>query len=119
MTIEEDFYAAMTAGSPSIRAYPEIMPEMPVLPAATYTVVGGEDRVNLDGLEGGGWRIFQVDTYASSRLSADSLMQDIQTRLAAASAFALDGEPTVSGAPRYEAETKRYRASKEFRICFD
>ena len=119
MTIEEDFYAAMTAGSPSIRAYPEIMPELVTLPAATYTVIGGEDRVNLQGIEGGGWRIFQVDVWASSRLGADNLMADIQTRLAAATTFALDGEPTISGAPRYEAETKRFRASKEFRICFD
>lgn len=35
MTIEEDFFAAATAGSPSIRMYPEVMPQKLTLPAAT------------------------------------------------------------------------------------
>ena len=119
MTIEEDFFAAVTAGSPTILLYPEVMPEQPILPAATFTVVGGEDRLTIDGDIGSGWRVVQVDTYASTRLSADNLMANIQAKLAAATTFALDGDPTVSGAPRYESDTQRYRASKEFRICFD
>lgn len=117
MTIEEDFFAAATAGSPSVRLYPEVMPQQPVLPAATFTVIAGRDDMHIAGKSNTGERIFQVDTWASSRLSADSLMDDIQSRLLAATAFgvvAID----MSGAPRYEEETRRYRASKEFTVRF-
>jgi len=118
MTIEEDFYAAMTSGSPSIRAYPEALPQKATLPAATYTMVGGYDDMNMTGIENTGSRVVQVDAWASSRLSADNLMGDIQTRLLAATTFVVV-DIQISGAPRYESETDRYRASKEFTIRFD
>ena len=118
MTIEEDFYAAMTAGSPTIRAYPEVLPELPTLPAATYTMVGGYDDMNMLGVENTGLRVVEVDAWASTRLGADSLMGDIQSRLLAATTFVVV-DIQVSAAPRYEPETKRYRASKEFSIRFD
>lgn len=118
MTIEEDFFAAATAGSPTIRLYPEVLPqEGSILPAATFTVVGGFDDMHMGGVSNTGMRLFQVDAWASSRLSADNLMDGIQTRLLAATTFVVVGVD-VSGAPRYEEETKRYRASKEFTVRF-
>jgi hypothetical protein len=118
MTIEEDFFAAATAGSPTVRVYPEVLPQAgSILPAATFTVVGGSDDMHLAGKSNTGFRLFQVDTWASSRLGADNLMDDIQTRILAAAAFVVVGID-VSGAPRYEEETKRYRASKEFTVRF-
>jgi hypothetical protein len=45
-------------------------------------------------------------------------MTDIQGRLLAATSFLVVGID-VSGAPRYEEETRRYRASKEFTVRFD
>ena len=118
MTIEEDFFAAATAGSPSLRLYPEVLPQDgAILPAATFTVVGGLDDMHMGGKSNTGMRLVQVDAWASSRLSADNLMDDIQSRLLTATTFVVVGID-VSGAPRYEDETKRYRASKEFSIRF-
>lgn len=117
MTIEEDFFAAATAGSPTIRLYPEILPQVVTLPAVTCTVVGGFDDMHMAGVENTGTRVFQVDAWASTRLSADNLIEDVQSRLLAATTFLVVGID-VSGAPRYEEETKRYRASKEFMVRF-
>ena len=117
MTIEEDFFAAATAGSPTIRMYPEVMPQQPVLPAATFTVISGRDDMHIAGKSNTGERIFQVDAWASSRLGADTLMDDVQSRLLQATAFTIVAID-MSGAPRYEEETRRYRASKEFMVRF-
>jgi hypothetical protein len=53
-----------------------------------------------------------------SLVYADQLMADMQSLMLASTVFvvvAID----ISGAERYEPDTKRYRASKEFTIRFD
>lgn len=119
MTIEEDIFSALTAGSPSpLRAYPDIMPDLPVYPLITYVIVGGEDDVHLNGSAGTARRLVQVDSWARTRLGAAQQMATAKSMMLASSRFTV-GSISVSGAPTFEPDTKLYRASQEFSIHYE
>lgn len=114
MSLREDIFDALTAGSPLLRAYPEVLPQTgAVLPALTYNVVGGHDDFYLDGPSGARRRLLQVDAWAGTRLSADVLIEQAQTLLLESVAFTVNGV-SETGADGYEPDTQRYRASREF-----
>ena len=115
MSLAEDVFAALTGGTPAARAYPEVLPQMPVLPALTYRLIAGTDDFHLQGRSGLVIRLVQVDAWATTRMGADRAMADASVLMVASQAFQVNGID-VSGADTYEEETQRYRASREFSI---
>lgn len=124
MTIAEDVFAALTSGSP-MRVYVDVLPPMVVYPALCYSIIAGEDDMDLRGLSGSSRYFVQVDAWATTRLGADSLMAAAQQLMMSATTFQV-GSVNVSGGTyiggagveQYEADTGLYRASKEFSIRF-
>jgi uncharacterized protein DUF3168 len=125
VTISEDIFAALTATSPAIRVYVDVMPPQVVLPALVYSIIAGEDDVDLRGRSGSARYFVELDAWATTRLGADELMAEAETRMWAATTFQV-GSSNISGGTyiggagveQFEAETGRYRASKEFSIRF-
>ena len=116
MTIEEDVYAALTSGSPaSLRVYPDVLPQFPTYPALTYSVIAGTNDFDLQGPSGLIRRLVQVDAWATTRSGAVAAMNEAKILLLASSDFTIDGAD-VTGAERYDNETKLYRESYEFII---
>jgi hypothetical protein len=116
MSLEEDVFAALTAGSPSpLRAYPEVMPQMVVLPAVTYTIVGGTHDFDLDGPTGLTRKVVQIDSWATTRSSAYAQIVDATGLMVMSTAFQVTGI-AESGAERYEPDTKLYRESREITV---
>jgi len=115
MTFEENIAAALTSGSPpAVCAYPEILPQKCVLPAVTYTIITGRYDFHLLGPSGTARHMVQVDCWAGTRLSADQLMdQSIIPLMCAYSGFSVAGI-YENDAPRFEDDTRRYRASRDF-----
>lgn len=119
MTIEEDVFKALTSGSPAaLRAYPDVLPQMPVLPALTYSVVAGTDEFDLQGPTGLVRRLVQIDSWSTTRSGAATQMREAQLLMLASSDFSVNGMD-VAAAPAYEPETKLYRDSVEFIIWKD
>lgn len=119
MTIEEKIFAALNAGSPPpLRSYPDIIPQYPTYPLATYIIVGGEDDVHLDGEGGTARRLVQVDVWARTRLGAAQTMGIAKGLMFATDDFTI-GAVSVSGAPTYESDTELYRASLEFSVHYE
>lgn len=115
MSLEEDVFAALTSGSPSLRAYPEIVPEFVQVPVVTFTMIAGTEDFALDGPTGLVRRLVQIDSWATTRSSAYALITQAQGLMLASTAFAVNAI-SESGAPRYEPETRRYRESREFTL---
>lgn len=114
MTLREDVFAALTAGSPPIRAYPDVLPQVGVvLPVVTYSFIGGHDDWHLQGASGMRRRLLQVDSWAGTRLSADSVIDAVTALLEASTAFTVNGV-SETGAGGYEEETQRFRGSREY-----
>ena len=115
MSIDEDVFAALTSGSPPLRAYPEVMPQMPVLPSVTFTSIAGNDDFDLNGRTGLIKRTVQIDSWATTKSGAFAQMMEAQTLLLASGAFQVNAIQE-SGAPRYEPDTKLFRESREFSL---
>lgn len=98
-----------------MRVYPSVLPQKVTLPAATYFTIAGTDEMHLQGHAGLVRKVIQIDCWAGTRLAADELMEEVQSFMLAATAFSVNGI-SESGAEGYEADTQRYRASKEFII---
>lgn len=113
MSFSEDLFTTLSGGSPSARVYPDVMPQLAVLPALVYTLVAGQDDFHLEGLSGLQIRLVQVDAWAGTRLSADSLIADAATLMVASRLFQVNAI-NIPPVDDYEAETERYRASREF-----
>lgn len=116
MSLEEDVFAALTAGSPSpLRAYPEVMPQMVTLPAVTYTIVGGVHDFDLQGQTGLTRKVVQVDSWATTRSSAYAQIVEATSLMVQSTSFQVNGI-AESEAARYEPDTKLYRESREFTV---
>ena len=115
MILSELLFSVLSGGSPPARVYPEVMPQMAVLPALVFTVVAGTDDFHLEGTSGLQIRFIQVDAWASTRLSADNLIAEATTLMVASTTFQVNAIaiPPVDG---YEPDTERYRASREFTV---
>lgn len=113
-SIEEDVFSALTSGSPSaLRVYPDTLPQMPVLPAMTYSIIAGEDDFDLEGPTELIRRLVQVDAWATTRSSVTSMMEEAKTLMLLSTEFTVNAI-NVAGAPGYEPDTKLYRSSYEF-----
>lgn len=118
-TIAEKVFAALTAGSPSpLRAYPNLMPQYPVYPLIVYTIVGGEDGVHLQGVDGTSHRLIQIDAWGTTQIGVEQTMEIAKAQMLAADNFTV-GRIDVSGAPPYEPDTQLYRASREFSVHYE
>ncbi len=116
MSLEEDVFSALTAGSPSpLRAYPEIMPQEVTLPAVTFTIVAGQHDFDLQGPTGLTRKFVQVDAWSRTRSGAYSTIVEATSLMVASTAFQVSGI-SESGADRYEPDTKLYRESREFTV---
>lgn len=115
MSLSEDVFAALSGGTPAARVYPEVLPQMAVLPALTFTLIAGDDDFHLGGKSGLDMRLIQVDAWATTRLGADREMSAATVLMVASAAFQVNAI-NVTGADGYEPETQRYRASREFTL---
>lgn len=115
MTLHEDVFSALSGGSPGNRVYPDVLPQMVVLPALVFSLVGGRDDFHLQGESGLLIRLVQVDAWAGTRLAAESLVNVATVGMVASAAFQVNAidVTTVDG---YEPETERYRASREYTV---
>lgn len=113
MSIEEDVFTALTSGSPVLRAYPDVLPQMAVIPAVTFFTVGGDNDFHLQGQSGLVRRVIQIDTWASTRLSADAMMKEVEALMVASTDFQVNAI-FVAGVDPYEPDTNRYRTGREF-----
>lgn len=115
MSLAEDVFSALAGGTPAMRVYPDVAPQLAHLPFLVYTLVGGTDDFHLGGKSGLTMRLVQVDAWASTRLSADQMMSEATLLMVASGLFQVNAID-VSGADGYEAETERYRASRDFTL---
>lgn len=115
MTLSEDVFAALSSGSPPSRVYPDVLPQMAILPALVFSLVGGRDDFHLGGESGLLIRLVQVDAWAKTRLSAESLIAIATAEMIASQAFQVNAVD-ISAVDGYEPETERYRASREFAV---
>ena len=123
MTISENIFAALTAGSPApVRAWTDVMPQYAHLPLITFFVVGGENDTHLTGAAGTRQRLVQVDAWGRTRIGVEELIEVAESQMRAASTFSV-GAVSVSGAVRYEPGagpgTDIYRESLEFSIRYE
>jgi hypothetical protein len=119
MTPSEMIFGALTAGSPApLRAYPDVMPDNPVFPLVTFMIVAGEDDMHLDGDSGTARRLVQVDAWGRTRLGVEAIIATAKAQMLAASNFTV-ARVDVSGAPRFEPDSRLYRESLEFSIHFE
>lgn len=115
MSLHEDVFRALSAGSPMPRVYPDVLPQMVTLPAIVFTVVGGVDDFHLEGLSGLLVRLVQVDAWAGTRISAEAMMADATAKMVGSGDFQVNAID-VAAVDGYEQETDRYRASREFTL---
>jgi len=115
MTLYEAVFAALAGGSPSARVYPEILPQRVILPALTFTLITGEDDFHLLGPSGLIVRYVQVDSWAGTRLSADSQIEAARLAMLASLHFQVNAI-SVAGADPFETDTERFRSSREFTL---
>lgn len=118
MTLEEKVFAALTDESPSLRVYPDIAPPQVMLPFVVYTFVAGSEDVHLQGHSGIGATIVQVSVYASTRLRASEVMEEVKSLMFASTDFTVNGID-LPGADRYEPDTKRYRSTVDFSLRYE
>lgn len=119
MTLREDIFSALTAGSPTpIRAYTDTLPPKVVLPALTFFVVYGHDDFHLEGRSGLIERLIQMDAWAGTRLGADALMQEALQLMLQSTAFSVTAIAETAAAS-YEPDTDRYRSSYELTLWRD
>lgn len=115
MSLRADIFTALTSGSPAARVYPDVLPQMAVLPAVTFFTVTGDNDFHLQGQSGLIRRIVQVDVWSKVAMAADQLMVELENLMVASTAFQVNGI-AASAADGYEPETERYRVSREFTI---
>jgi hypothetical protein len=115
VSIGEDVFSALTSGSPPLRAYPQLMPQTPVLPALTFALVAGDDDFDLQGPTGLIVRHFRVDAWATTESSAFAQITQAQSLMLASAAFQVNAI-RESGAAGYEPDTKLFRESREFTL---
>ncbi len=115
MSFAEDVFATLAGGTPAARVYPDVLPQQPILPSLVWFLVGGLDDFHLEGKSGLDIRVIQVDAWAGTRLSADSLIATATELMVASQAFQVNAI-SVTGADSYEMDTERYRASREFTL---
>lgn len=114
MTLRESIYAALIAGSPAVRVYPNILPPNPLLPASVFTLVSRVDEENLDGTDADLTNAhIQVDVYAQTQNEADAVAELIRARMLAASDFAAW---SAGGFDAFEDDTLLYRVMREFSV---
>lgn len=115
MSLRADIFTALTSGSPAARVYPDVLPQQVNMPAVTFFTVAGDNDFHLLGQSGLIRRIIQVDVWSTVAMAADALMADLEALMIASTDFQVNGI-AASGADGYEAETQRYRVSREFTI---
>lgn len=113
-TLTEDVFEALSS-IPGARVYPDVLPQNVTLPALVFTLIWGQDDFHLGGLSGLGVFGYQVDSWAGTRLSADSLIEQARLAMVASTDFQTNAI-SVPGVDTFEPETLRYRSSREFTI---
>jgi hypothetical protein len=111
---------ASVAALAADRVYTEVLPQGPTVPALVFTEVAGGDDVALDGPTGARSRRVQVDAWAATREEATSLALAAKAALAghvgAAAGLCVDGVFFLTERWDYDAETRLYRTSADFKI---
>lgn len=109
-------FAALTSGSPPLRAYPNELPaEGVVFPSVVWLLVAGSDDFNLRGRSQINQRHVQVDAWSMTQSGAASAMNDCVALMARSTDFSLTAI-NETGLKGRELDTKRYRESKEFTV---
>jgi len=114
MSFEADLYTLLK-GLVSNRVYPDIAPLAVVHPYITWQGVGGQTLRFIDNTAADhrNTRV-QVNTWATTRAGASSLIRQIEDVLCATSVFVATplGEPVND----YDVETKTYGAMQDFSV---
>lgn len=121
MTIEEKIFAALTADSPTaLRVYVDEMPQTPgvVFPLLVFSVITGSDDMHLQGDAGTRDRVVQIDAYAKTRLSADTLAKEAKRLMLASQDFTVNSID-LAPAPRFEPGRDLYRKTFDFGIRYE
>lgn len=117
---------ARLVGGPTVtkaRVYPLVLPQNPTFPALTHQRVSGVRELTHDGPDGVVWCRLQIDTWASSFVSATQLADAVRRVLDGFRGLA--GEVTVQRAELladrhlHEADLNLYRVSQDFGIWYE
>lgn len=118
MSITTDLYSALN-GYVGGRCYPDtfMQPDggLPTWPAIRYSIVGGDTHADICGTGDGSTDtlLIQLDLVASTNAARETLTAQVR------GAMAVFVTPTTLDTPprmEYDAETKTYRASLDYRI---
>lgn len=105
------------------RMYPEILPQMPTLPAITYQVVSEWRRPTLHGTDGLPRVRVQMDCWANTSLEARSVADAVREAIDGFAGL-MGGSPgaDISGIfaansfSSYDPDAKMYRVSRDYMI---
>ena len=115
MTLAESIFSAFIAGSPNFRVYPDQLPQVPLLPASVYTIIATAEEQDLTGAVNGLVNAHvQVDTYAATRLDAESVSYLGRSQLLAAPDMQV--WITNDGMWGFETDTRLHRVMREYSI---
>jgi hypothetical protein len=123
MNIAEYVSAALRDGSDGLRVHHNRLPRdndslRAVLPAIVISAVAGVDEMDLQGDAGLRRRLFQADSWATTRKGADDYMELARAKMLAANTFTV-AAIDVSGAEGFDEDANLFRASLEFALWFN
>lgn len=98
----------------SIRIYPMMMPQDPILPAVTYQRIGNSPINTVSGAAGLDNPRIQFDCWATTYESVKALGDTVRKALAVAPFAALQ----MSDGDMYDYDTEIYRVSMDFSCWF-
>jgi hypothetical protein len=117
MTLAESIFAAFIAGNPNFRVYPDELPQTPLLPASVYTIIAANEEQDLVGVVNGLLNAHvQVDTYATTRLEAESVSYLGRSQLLAAPDMQVWIAAGGDGIWGFETGTRLHRVMREYSI---
>ena len=118
MTVESDIYNALK-GLVSNRCYPDFAPIGTVRPFITYEQTGGEvvsyiEGITLPNTKNGR---FEIGVFADSRASCASIALQVETAMAASTAF--QAEALHAPISDYASEVQIYSSIQNFSVWSD
>jgi hypothetical protein len=114
MTVESDIYTTLK-GLVGNRCFPDMAPIATVRPYITYTQIGGEAYVYLDGtLADKKNGRFQVNVWADSRSSASTVMLQVESAMVQAAAF--NARPVSAPSSAYDYDMQVYGSMQDFSV---
>lgn len=125
--MEADLVSFLLASSPAStlvekivdRLYPEVLPQDPVLPAVTYSVISELEFESHDvGTSNFTGRLVQFACWSRTALEAEEVRQALKDRLRLLTEHSgiLRGQNHSDGRSDFEPDTNLYRSDADYRI---